>query len=242
MVVSRDQVRLGRHRAPPLTPPNPNSIIADPKNPTLYTNRAMARLKLRLWDSVMADCNTCLELKPDNMKAFYYLSQAQLELQIFDSALKNALEAHKLCVETHDKSLQQVTNSVLRCKKERWEDMEKRRRREGTELEAALVALLERERDETLRACGAAPSSATDTDGNIKNGDGNAAPAVGEDPEAIKKDVMAEYEEKIANLRITFEKARANDDKRREVPDWAIDDISFSIMVDPVIVRCCPSL
>jgi STIP1 family protein 1 len=38
-------------------------------------------------------------------------------------------------------------------------------------------------------------------------------------------------------LRDVFERARAESDKRREVPEWAIDDISFGIMVDPVVVR-----
>jgi STIP1 family protein 1 len=37
-------------------------------------------------------------------------------------------------------------------------------------------------------------------------------------------------------LRGVFEAARPKEEKRREVPDWAVDDISFCVMVDPVIV------
>jgi len=33
-----------------------------------------------------------------------------------------------------------------------------------------------------------------------------------------------------------FERARPKAERRRQVPDWAIDDISFCVMVDPVIV------
>jgi hypothetical protein len=40
-------------------------------------------------------------------------------------------------------------------------------------------------------------------------------------------------------MRDVFEKARPKEEKRRQVPDWAIDDISFCVMVDPVIVSFC---
>src|SRR5688500_16421760 len=95
----------------------------------------MARLKLQLWESVIADCQACLGLTPDNMKAHYYLSQAQLSLRDYDAALDNAKRAHELCVASGDKSLAAITAQVLRCKKERWDWMEKRRIREGQALE-----------------------------------------------------------------------------------------------------------
>ncbi|KAJ9161763.1 U-box domain-containing protein [Coniochaeta hoffmannii] len=186
------------------------AIIADPKNPALYTNRAMARLKMSLWDSVITDCNQCLELAPDNMKAHYYLAQAYLALHDYDDALDHARRAHELCARTNDKSLAAVTAQVLRCKKERWEDMERRRRREGSELEIEVLALLERERDGVLR-------DMTD--------DGE------------KKEVEAEWEQKLESMRRVFEKARAAEERRRKVPDWAVDDISFQVMVDPVITK-----
>ncbi|EON96711.1 putative e3 ubiquitin-protein ligase chip protein [Phaeoacremonium minimum UCRPA7] len=169
----------------------------------------MARLKLKLWDSVVSDCGTCLELAPDNLKAFYYLSQAQLALKDYDDALENAKRAHEQCVLTGDKSLSAITAQVLKCKKERWDDLEKRRQREGSELETDIVLLMERERDEAVASCAG---------------------------ESDRREVTAEWESKIAQTRRVFEKARSAEDKRRNVPDWAIDDISFGIMVDPVIV------
>ena len=186
------------------------ALIADPNNPSLYTNRAMARLRMSLWESVIADCNECLKLAPDNMKAHYYLSQAHLPLQAYDDALEHALKAHELCVRNQDKSLGAITTQVLKCKKERWEDRERRRRRETSDLEAEVIGMLERERDEQLR----------DT--------------MDEDD---RRAVESEWTQKIDRMRSVFEVGRAASEKRRAVPDWAIDDISFGIMVDPVIVR-----
>ncbi|KAJ9156392.1 U-box domain-containing protein [Pleurostoma richardsiae] len=186
------------------------AIIADPRNPTLYTNRAMARLRLNLWDSAISDCQACLELSADNMKAYYYLSQAHLALKDYDDALSSARRAYELCAAANDKSLAAITAQVLRCKKERWDDAERRRAREGAELEAELAVMMERERDEAAAAC---------------------------EDDSDKAEVEAEWARRIAQMREVFERARAQEDRKREVPDWAIDDISFSVMVDPVITK-----
>ncbi|KAL6872829.1 HSP90 associated protein [Trichoderma novae-zelandiae] len=188
------------------------AIIADPKSPALYTNRAMARLKLGHWDSVISDCDACLALSPGNMKAHYYLAQAQLALRDFDGALANALEAHKLCAATNDKSLAAVTSMVLRCKKERWADREKKRLRLEREVEDKMLELLRKDRDEMLMA-------------------------VAPEDEAERRAIEDEADEKMKTLSDVFEAARAQNQKKREVPDWAIDDIGFDIMVDPVITK-----
>lgn len=169
----------------------------------------MARLKLGHWESVIADCQTCLGLAPQNMKAHYYLSQAQLSIGDFDSALTNALAAHKICATTNDKSLGAITNIVLRCKKDRWEDREKKRLRQERELEEEMLEMLARDRDVMLKV---------------------------ESDETERSIIEEEANEKMKALRNVFENAREQNLKRREVPDWAIDDISFAIMVDPVVV------
>ncbi|KAI0128110.1 U-box-domain-containing protein [Hypoxylon sp. NC0597] len=186
------------------------AIIADDSNPSLYTNRAMARIRLGLYDSAISDCHESLKLSGGNLKAYFILSQCQLAIKDFDGALQSALQAHRLCVETNDKSLGPVTNQVLRCKKERWENMEKRRIREGQELENEIIAIMERERDEMLGTC---------------------------DNDLDKNQVIEEWNHKIEVLRATFEKSRAASERKREVPDWAIDEISFAIMVDPVVTK-----
>ncbi len=177
----------------------------------------MARLKLNLWDSVISDCKACLEFSPDNMKAYYYLSQAELELDDYIEALDNARRAHELCVTSGDKSLSSITAQVLRCKKRRWDVMEKHRVREAGELESAVLGLMEKERDAALK-------EAADQD------------------EGTHSEIAAEWENKMTQMKGIFEKARDAEDKKRNVPDWAIDDISFAIMIDPVIVSPCEPL
>ncbi|KAH6634884.1 hypothetical protein B0J18DRAFT_406482 [Chaetomium sp. MPI-SDFR-AT-0129] len=192
------------------------ALIADPSNPALYTNRAMARLKLSQWDSAVADCTACLALAPSNIKAHYSLSQAHLALRAYDDAVTHALEAHALSAKAADKSLGTITAHVLKCKKERWDDAEKRRVREVSALEREVMELLRREREVAVREAG---------------GDG-----IGGD--ALQREVDEEWEDKMLKMREVFEKARpVEEQKRREVPDWAIDDISFGVMVDPVITK-----
>jgi STIP1 family protein 1 len=143
------------------------------------------------------------------MKAHYYMSRAHLALHDFDDALKHAKVAHELCISSGDNSLTFTTTQVLRCKKDRWEHMERLRVHEGTELESEVLAMMERERDVVLQE---------------PNG------------EVYRKDIEQEWERRISQMHQVFEKARTAGGKRRDVPDWAIDDISFGIMVDPVIV------
>ncbi|KAK8051666.1 u-box domain-containing protein [Apiospora rasikravindrae] len=184
------------------------AIIADDTNPALYTNRAMARLKLSLWDSVIADCQSCLKLNDESMKAHYYLAQAYLELRAFDDAVTHASRAREICAHTNDKSLAQVTTLALRCKKDRWEDSEKRRKRAHKELEEDVLGMMRREK-------------ADSTDAVADEGD--------------RRQVAEEWDAKMAQLARVFEAARTDEDKRREVPEWAVDDITFAFMVDPVI-------
>ncbi|GAP84736.1 putative STIP1 likey and U-box containing protein 1 [Rosellinia necatrix] len=186
------------------------AIIADDTNPSLYTNRAMARIKLALYETACSDCYASLKLSGSNMKAHFILSQCLLAMHDVNGALENAIQAHRLGSESSDKSLPHITTQVLRCKKERWDQKEKQRLREGQELENQLIALLEQDKDTSLNYC------STETE---------------------QAEIAEEYNKKIEILRSTFEAARSAAEKKREVPDWVIDDISFGIMVDPVITK-----
>ncbi|KKY33988.1 putative chip protein (carboxyl terminus of hsc70-interacting protein) [Diaporthe ampelina] len=186
------------------------AIIADPKDPKIYTNRALARIRLQRWEDAILDCQTCLAFSSDNMKAHFLIAQAQIELKYFDDALQNVKRAHELAAKTGDKSLGAITQLVLRCKKERWEDRERRRLRESSALEREVLEMLERERAQAQADCM---------------------------DESELKDVAADWDAKIADMRRTFQLARGEQGKRREVPDWAVDDITFGILVDPVITK-----
>lgn len=174
----------------------------------------MARLKLTRWDGVISDCESVLALPSGgtNIKAHYYLCQAQLEMGDYDAALDSGLTAHKLCVATNDKSLTAVTGAVLKAKKARWEQKEKMRARGEQDLEREMLRLLREERERDVRAA-------------LEDG--------GEVEANIVEEEAVEKENKIKAL---FERSRVAGDVKREVPDWAIDDISFGFMVDPVVV------
>lgn len=172
----------------------------------------MTRCKLQHWADAIADCQTCLSIVPNNAKATFYMAEAQLALHDFDNALETAKRAYDFFSRSEDgrKSLGSAAKLVLRCKKERWEDKERRRTRERSALEKELVASMEIERDAAV---------------NMTMDERDAA------------DVRKDWDAKIETLKKTFELAAGEQAKRRTVPDWAIDDITFSIMVDPVITK-----
>jgi len=189
------------------------AIVFDPSQHALYSNRAMARLKLQLWDSVVADCNECLNLNDQSIKAHYYLSQALIALHDYDQALEHATAAYELCVKTNDKSLARVTSQIKVCKTTRWDQQEKRRKRETSDLELEVLAMMERERDNAL----------------------SEDPALRDDE---RQELRTQWERKLDTMRDIFEKSRAAHERTRKAPpDWAIDDISLEFMHDPVITK-----
>lgn len=184
----------------------------------------MALLKLSRWSAVIEDSNHAISLLAENMKAYYYLAQAQIALHDSEYALASSEKAHELCVKEvlsggkGAGSLSVITELVLRCKKENWERKERERLMARGGLLADLVGLLERERDQKQKS------------------------VQGEKPQQLSQEISKEYAEKIEELRRTFEAANGAQDegRRRKVPDWIVDDITFSVMVDPVVV--CSSL
>ncbi|OAA58778.1 U-box domain containing protein [Cordyceps fumosorosea ARSEF 2679] len=187
----------------------------DSNNATLYTNRAIARLKLELWDSVVADCESALALPTatdaSSLKAQYYLCQACLRLGDPEAAVAAGLASHALCVAINSTSLAAVTDFVLHAKKARWEQRERQRIREEGDLERDLLRLLRAERDK------------------------DAAAAASDDERRMVEEEAAAKEESLRN---TFERSRKlSGEGKREVPEWAIDDISFCFMVDPVMTK-----
>lgn len=116
----------------------------DPSNPKLFTNRAMCRLKLQLWDACIDDCIKSIELEPGNMKGYYYLAQAQLALHHPNEALNSAMTAYEECLKTSSSSTRNVSTLVLQAKKEKWEAKERDRIRRQSELLEEIVTGLGR--------------------------------------------------------------------------------------------------
>lgn len=172
----------------------------------------MASLKLSppKYTRVAADCRISIDLLPKNLKGYFFLAQAQIELKMEEAALASAKEAHKLCVEEcmmvpmgkGASNIEKITELVLRCKKEWWEEHERERVRVRGGLLTELTTIMENNRESGM------------------SGDSQ------------------QWDAKIRELASVFEMAKigGEDARQRKVPEWAIDNITFSVMLDPVIV------
>jgi len=174
-----------------------------------------------MYDAAIPDCLASLELLSENMKAYHHLAQAEIELGRLDDAYKNAQIAYELCsgVKTGvvdrawERSLGPVTALVLRCKKELWEKKENERLKVRNMLLEETCALMRARKEEQKKKIAVYDGSQQEMD-----------------------DVEREWAEKEQELRRTWERAADNEGKRREVPDWAIDNITFAVMHDPAMV------
>lgn len=189
----------------------------------------MARLKLLKYDEVISDCKASLYLLSENMKAYYYLAQAEIELGRIDEALKHADMAYDLCsgrnTGTVDqgwlRSLSNVTALVLRCRKERWERKENERIKVQNTLLEEVCSLIKGKKEEQVAIIAAHNGSKKDM-GEVE------AKWAGKEQELRRMwDIAADAESK-----------RREDiaGKTREVPDWLIDNITFQVMHDPMMV------
>jgi STIP1 family protein 1 len=193
----------------------------------------MARLKLSLYDSVIPDCEKSLALLSGNMKPYYYLAQAYIELGQLDKALENAEEAYTLCSGAKtgvidkgwERSLGAVTALVLRCKKEIWERRENERLKIQNTLLEEMCSLVKEKKDQQVAKIKAHNGSKKEMD--------NVEAQWAQKEQELRRmwDIAADAE---AKRRVDIA------GKRREPPDWLIDNITFQVMHDPVMVSSLP--
>jgi len=107
---------------------------------------------------------------------------------------------------------------VLKCKKAKWDDRQKRRLHDRSELLRDLEAKLEKDMKAELDDILAQAEQGT-------IGQVEAA----EERQSVEKAAR----EKIDELRTVFAIAHPDVLDRREVPDYLVDQISFEIMHDP---------
>jgi STIP1 family protein 1 len=200
------------------------AISKNPSNPLLYTNRANARLKVKQWEEVISDCLHSIELLQENMKAFYFLAQAQLELHHPNEALSSAMRAYELCSNSpaQTSSAFHISAFVLKCKRAKWELRERERLRGRSHLLRELEEALDVSRDKELK----------DIEGKLITGEMGQV-AASEEKEVVQKEHVA----KVKELRTVFANADPKNMAKREVPDYLVDDISFEIMHDPVVTK-----
>lgn len=200
------------------------AIQKNSKNPLLFSNRANARLKLEKWEDVIDDCLRSIELLKENMKAYFYLAQAQIAINHPNEALSSALMAYELCT----RSAQQTSNAatisalVLKCKKAKWDIRERDRIRRRADLLADLEASLE----VTYK------KDVDEVDARVEAGEVGKVEGAEE-----KGERQREWEKKRDDLRTAFAISDPNNLGKREVPDYLVDGITFEIMHDPVVTK-----
>ncbi|KAI9821206.1 MAG: hypothetical protein M1827_003940 [Pycnora praestabilis] len=198
------------------------AIQQDSTNPFLWTNRAFARIRLSSWDACITDCLQSIDLLPHNMKAYYYLAQAQLAMRHPNEALSSALTAYEICIQKGDSSAGNISALVLRAKKEKWEAREKERIRRRSTLLAELEERLAIAKTEEFTSI------------EIEWAKGELSEM---EAKEAKNTSEESYLAKIEELRNVFAIADPENATRREVPEYLIDNISFGIMHDPVVTK-----
>ncbi|KAL7273629.1 hypothetical protein RUND412_003504 [Rhizina undulata] len=194
------------------------AIIKDSTNAAFFTNRALTRLRMEMYEEVICDCLKAIELLPTSLKAYTYLGQAQLQLNHPGEALSSSLQAYELAISQRSPSVSQIAGTCLEAKKKRWEQTEKRRIENENTLLRETIEMMKRDRCANIE--------------ELRRGQGGG-PSFQEEIEAIEQ----EFNERKESLEEVFAKADSERCRRREVPDYLIDNISFSIMLDPVVTK-----
>ena len=217
------------------------SIVHDSSNFIFFNNRAFSRLKLQAWDEAINDCLKSIELMPANMKAYYYLAQAQIQLRHPNEGLSSALTAYGLCLRAGNSGdASSISALVLRAKKEKWEAREKDRLRRQSELLAELEDRLEMARraevDSIQNRAISGELDARDATEEVQIANELSTRKIDE-----LKSIFAVADPKNMQKRVSDGHASSKRQQmliqRQDVPDYLIDNISFAIMHDPVVVR-----
>lgn len=205
------------------------AITKNSSNPLLYTNRANARLKLHQWQECIDDCLRSIDLLRENMKAYFLLAQAQLELHHPNEALASALTAYELCtgVRGQTSSAFTIANLVLRCKQEKWELRERQRLRQKGGLLSDLLERMESDRQRDIRVI-------EDKESRFQLGRIEA--------QEQREEADSDWRGKMEELRNIFAIADPQAMEKREVPSHLVDDISFEIMHDRKSYICSDTI
>jgi len=193
-------------------------------DPKIFTNRALARIRLSNWRGVERDARKAIELQNekriDGMKAHYYLAQALLSLRHVGEALEEAQKAYQMCLATRDSSTEILSQLVLRAKQAVWQATETSRLREMNDTLNTVETLLDQQLERDIQDVEARFTSKEI--GEFGRG---------EEIAELEKDAV----ERRKNIRAAFEVSGMPETVERVVPDWMVDPITFEVMHDPVI-------
>ncbi|KAK6507025.1 hypothetical protein TWF481_005479 [Arthrobotrys musiformis] len=198
------------------------AIAISSTNYTLFTNRALVRMKLLRYNDVIDDCTCAINLNRDAMKGYYMAAQALIQLSRPSEALGYAQTAYQLAIAQHSKSATDVANVVLEAKKQRWKKMERNRIEKDNSMLNQMKELIKADSERKIldlrEQQWESPSGEKDLESEIA---------------VIKEDARVQMDD----LENVFARADPQRYKPREVPDYLMDSISFSIMTDPVVTK-----
>jgi STIP1 family protein 1 len=131
------------------------SILKNPREPTLFSNRALVRLKLESWAGAEHDSRIAVDLyglkNPAAIKITYYLAQALLGLQKPGEAYDVALPAYRHSLEIRNPNSEVLSRTILRAKQAIWAAKETARLRDLNETLKRVEEMLESELEGELR-------------------------------------------------------------------------------------------
>jgi STIP1 family protein 1 len=132
--------------------------------------------------------------------------------------------AYELCTTSAQQTSNAATISalVLKCKKAKWDIRERERIRRRHDLLSNLEALLETE----------FKKDTDEIEARIETGD--VSRSDGQEEKAERK---TDFEQKRDDLRTAFAISDPEHHQKREVPDYLLDNITFEVMIDPVMTK-----
>ncbi|PNS18711.1 Methylenetetrahydrofolate reductase 1 [Sphaceloma murrayae] len=218
------------------------AILKFSRNPILFTNRAFSRIKLQRWEGAVDDCLKSIEITGHghNFKAYFYLgmssntpttrrSQAQLALHHPHEALSSALTAYDQAMypkppnkQAGIDSMSAIVSLVIKCRKAKFEARQREIQKRRGDLLGELEEAIENKKRTEL----------ADVEKQLQ--EAQLGPVAADEQ---RKEIEVLSERKVDQLKSVFAVADPSNHAKREVPDWAIDTISFELMHDPVVTR-----
>lgn len=169
------------------------------------------------------------------MRELFYSAQAQFALHHPNEALASALKAYEQVYAQAPtsgsngnsssnaiKSVSAIAALIIKCKKLKFEARQRERAQRSGDLLAELEAGLESKRRTDLAQIS---DAIADRSLGVVEGDERRA------------EIDAATQASIDQLRTVFAIADPANHAKKEIPDWAIDTITFELMHDPVVTK-----
>ena len=118
------------------------ALVRSPNNAILYTNRALANLKLSNWQDCIDDCNSALIIETNMVKGYYFMGQALVELQLYEEAIDALKKAYTLSNEQRRFYGDDIASALRFAKRKRFELMEEKRIRQEIDLQSYINNLI----------------------------------------------------------------------------------------------------